>query len=80
MVVKNYKDAKFVHLEKKIENFHASGRRRQMSSVSADDEKQDLIERLTNYIDQQARRKFQQQLHQKHQQQMVSAFVSLSIG
>jgi hypothetical protein len=42
-----------------------------MSAVSAD-EKQYLIEQLSNFIDQQARRKFQQQLHQKHQQQMVN--------
>lgn len=62
----------------KIEKFNENvGRRRHQYNLQNvnDNEKEYLIEQLTNYIDQQARRKFQQQMQfqQHHQKQYASA-------
>lgn len=47
----------------------AGGRRHQLNQGSQDGDKHYLIEQLSKFIEEQARMRFQQQIHQHHQKQ-----------
>lgn len=51
----------------------AGGRRHQLIQESQDDDKHYLIEQLSKFIEEQARMRFQQQIHQHHQQKQQGA-------